>query len=238
MAKFCTNCGNKLKEGETCSCQKQVQASNSSIVSTFMDLIKGMFAKPVDTMSSFIGEGNFNNALIALGANAVSIAILVAILCKELYTTLYTSIFGFAGLSSDLLGGLDLAAEVEVPYVKIVLITVLAVAVVYAMIAGIAYLMSEKLFKSNTSFKKMITWVGITSVLLTVVVLVSAIFCLMSIKVGMIIFSAGAMLNTYYMYKGLSFACDTDENKLGYILMPAILVTTFVVSEILPKILF
>lgn len=234
MAKFCTNCGNKLKEGEVCECKKQTQSSNLALLSTFVELVKGMFVKPVDTMASFIDEENFNNALIALAANAVSVALLVAVLCKELFS----SIFGLMGLSSGLYGGLDFGATVEIPYFKIILITILVVAVIHVMTAGIAYLISEKIFKSNTSFKKMVTWVGITSVILTVVVLVSIIISLISVKVGMICLATGvgSMLN--YMYKGLSFACDTDENKLIYILMPAILITAFVVSYILPKILF
>jgi phage shock protein PspC (stress-responsive transcriptional regulator) len=142
------------------------------------------------------------------------------------------------GFSSSLYGGLGLTNQIDIPYVKIILISILTVMIVYAMIAFIAYLISEKVFKSETSYKKMITWLGVTSTLLTAVVLVAAIFSLMSVKVGLVIYAAGAMLNTYYMYKGLSFACNTDENKLGYILMPAILVTAFVVGYILPKILF
>jgi hypothetical protein len=234
MAKFCTNCGKKLKEGEVCDCKKQSQTSSSSIVSTFVDLVKGMFVNPVDTMSSFIEEANFNTALISLGVNAVAISIFIAILCKELMET----VLGLMGFSSSLYGGLGLTNQIDIPYVKIILISILTVMIVYAMIAFIAYLISEKVFKSETSYKKMITWLGVTSTLLTAVVLVAAIFSLMSVKVGLVIYAAGAMLNTYYMYKGLSFACNTDENKLGYILMPAILVTAFVVGYILPKILF
>ena len=48
---------------------------------------------------------------------------------------------------------------------------------------------------------------------------------------------AGSLLNTYYNYKGLEFACDTDRNKLGYILMPSVLVVSVVVGYLLPKIM-
>ena len=45
------------------------------------------------------------------------------------------------------------------------------------------------------------------------------------------------MLKTYYNYKGLEFACETDINKLGYVLMPSVLVVSIVVGYLLPKIM-
>jgi len=236
MAKFCTNCGKKLNDGEQCSCQQEVVA-NESIVTSLLNLVKGIFTEPVKTMKNFIDEDNFNTSLIALGISAVSVAVLVAVLCKELFVTLFGLVGMSSGISSSTLSMTGLMTQIEIPYVKIVIITLVTVIAVYAMIAGIAYVISAKIFKSETSYKKMITLLGSTAGLMTVLCLVTALCVFINLNVALVVYAAGAMLNTYYMYKGLSFACDTDENKLGYVLMPAVLITTLVVSYILPRVI-
>ena len=52
MAKFCTNCGKKLKDGEVCNCKK-VEISTkdfNSYMTSLLNVLKGMFVKPIDTL--------------------------------------------------------------------------------------------------------------------------------------------------------------------------------------------
>ncbi len=235
MAKFCTKCGKELVDGKPCNCSKNkvTEVTNEgTIVNQILNLIKGMFTAPVDTMKSFIQESNFNNALISIGISAVSAAIFICILCKEMFGALLDLIgvsdpFAFAGSSADL----------EIPYVKVALISILVVCAIYALMAAIAYLMSAKLFKNETSYKKMITWLGANAGLLTVVYLVATVCLLIHFQIALIVYAAGSILNLCYMYKGLQYACDTEENKLAYILMPTVLVTIFIIGFIVPKIM-
>lgn len=241
MAKFCTLCGKELKDGKECDCKKTtstVANNNQSVVNEILNLIKGMFTSPVDTMKSFINENNFNNALISIGVSAIAAAICVCLLLKELFPALL-GVMGMASGTSSL--GLysmgSLMDQIEIPYVKIALITIVVVIATEALIAAIAYLMSAKLFKSETSYKKMLTWLGANAGLLTVLYLITGICALIDFRLALLVYVMGSMLNTYYMYKGLNYACDTDENKLGYVLMPAVLITTLVIGYLLPKIM-
>ena len=234
MAKFCTKCGKELVDGKECSCQKNAKVEvtgGSSIVNDLINLVKGMFTAPVDTMKSFINESNFNNALIALGASAVAAAIMICVLCKEMIG----AILGLMDIPSSYLG--LMGANIEIPYAKIAIISIVVVCATYAAIAGIAYLISAKLFKSETSYKAMLTWLGANAGLMTVVYLVTAICIFISFKLALIVYAVGSLLNTCYMYKGLKFACDTDENKLAYVYVPSVLIAAFVVGFLASKIM-
>lgn len=236
MAKFCTKCGKELVDGKPCNCTENTNAvvtGGSSIVNDILNLVRGMFTAPVDTMKSFIQESNFNNALISIGINAVAAAIFICILCKEMIATL----LDIMGMSNPLSFYMSGSSNIEIPYVKIALISMIVVIAVHALIAGFAYLMSAKLFKNQTSYKIMITWLGANAGLLTIVYLVTAVCLLINFQLALLIYVAGSILNLCYMYKGLKFACDTDENKLAYILMPSLLVTVFVMVYIFPKIM-
>lgn len=236
MAKFCTKCGKELVDGKPCNCTENINTvvnTGSSVVNDVLNLVKGMFTVPVDTMKSFIQESNFNNALISIGINAVAVAIFICILCKEMIATL----FDIIGMSNPLSFYMSGSSNIEIPYVKIALISIIVAIVMQALIAGIAYLMSAKLFKNQTSYKTMITWLGANAGLSTIVYLVTAVCLLINFQIALAVFVAGSILSICYMYKGLKFACDTDENKLAYILMPALLITTFVLVYIVPKIM-
>ncbi len=234
MAKFCTKCGKELVEGQECSCQKNVKTvatGSSSIVTDLLNLVKGMFTAPVDTMKSFINESNFNNALIALGASAIAIAIMVCVLCKEMMGT----IMDLMGVASSYLGLVN--TNIEIPYAKIAIMSIIVAVATYALIAAIAYLISAKLFKNETSYKKMITWLGASASLMTVVYLVTAICIFINLKLALVVYLVGSLLYTCYTFKGLEYACDTDKNKLAYIYAPAMLLSAFIIGYIVPKIM-
>lgn len=45
MAKFCTNCGKKLKDGEICECKKvEINTKDfNSCMTSLLNVLKGMF---------------------------------------------------------------------------------------------------------------------------------------------------------------------------------------------------
>ena len=128
-------------------------------------------------------------------------------------------------------------AQIKIPYVKIFFIAFIVSIVMEALIALCSYLLSDKLFKGNTDIKKMITLFGFSSIIMSAATIVAAILSFINIYIALFVLAAGSMLKTYYNYKGLEFACETDINKLGYVLMPSVLVVSIVVGYLLPKIM-
>ena len=220
--KFCRNCGKSL-EGVPVS-------SAESMLRTFLEHAKGMFIKPVDTARQFIKEENYFTSLIYISFNVLILSLIVLILVKS-YTGIFAEIFGIGFYDS-------FYTSLELPYLRIFLITIMTGLITYASLAGFAYLISVYLFKSKTSFKKMCTWLGINSVFYTAVLIVVLVCALISMKFGLIIYLAVELLYTYNLFKNFEFSTDTDKNKLGYVLALTMLLTLLVVVLILPKVLF
>lgn len=228
MAKFCTNCGKKLEEGQTCECTKTVVASNGNLFNECLEIAKNFFKKPIDTLEENVDESKLTHAFIMLGVNGIAMGLFMMAIAKSLYSIMFA---GYGSLMSLA------AAQVKIPYVKIFFITFVVTIIVECLITLCSYLLSDKLFKGNTNIKKMITLFGFSSIIMSAATIVAAILSFINIYIALFVIAAGSMLKTYYNYKGLEFACDTDINKLGYILMPSVLVVSVVVGYLLPRIM-
>lgn len=243
MAKFCTKCGKPLENGKECSCTENTKTttveSNGTLVQECIEIIKNVLKKPIDTLEENIDEEKTNNAFVMVGLDALAIGLFVVVLVKEVFGELM-GVMGtlMGGNSYTSLMGLGSSYQVEIPYVKYFFIAVIFGAISMLAMAGIATLISNKLLNGNTSFKKMITLFGFSSIISTVSLLIATVCLFIDVRLSLVVYMAGASLNTYYSYKGLEYACETDRNKLGYILMPAALITTFVISYIIPNIIF
>ncbi|MBE6156707.1 MAG: zinc ribbon domain-containing protein [Firmicutes bacterium] len=224
--KFCRNCGKKLSE------VAEVKAFNnleSFLKNTWKD-IKGMFIKPVDTAERFIKDDNYVTSLIYLSANilVIALSILIAIKCTS-------GVFNsYLGLDYSYIDGFY--ETIKIPYFRIFLVTIMTCVIIYGLVAGVSYLVCNYLFKSNTSFKKMLTWVGINSLFNTIICLIVALGVLMSAKLGIFLYLVGSILYAYNLFKSLEYVTDTDKNKLGYVLTISIITTLLVVVVILPNI--
>ena len=81
MAKFCTKCGKKLEEGKTCSCTKEktteakvevVTTSNANeIINSLIEIAKGIFVKPIDTIRKYTDDNNMILGLILIAINSL-----------------------------------------------------------------------------------------------------------------------------------------------------------------------
>lgn len=242
MAKFCTKCGKPLENGKECTCSENTKVtveSNGTLIQECIEIVKSYLKQPIDTLEQNVDEEKTNNAFVMIALNAIAVGLFVIVLIKEVFGELIgvmESIMG--GNSYTSLMGLGSSYEIEIPYVKYFFIAVIFGVIATLAMAVIAYLISDKLLGGNTSFKKMITLFGFSSIISTASLLVATICLFIDVRLALIIYMAGSSLNTYYNYKGLEFACDTDKNQLGYVLMPAVLITTIVISYIIPKIMF
>lgn len=236
MAKFCTKCGKKLEEGQVCECEvkktSNVAPTNNDFVELlkeYVEVVKSFLKKPIDTLKDNTNESKFNLSLVSIGAFALSIGIFMLVLCKIIENAAINN-FGF------LLGyGFP---NVGVPYIKVFLISIVAAILFMTLLSAIAYFISEKLLKGKTSFKKMVTLFSFSSIISTISILVAAVCLFIDVRLALLVLVAGFSLNAYYNYKGLEFVTKTDINMLGYILMPAVMISTFIIGFIIPKILF
>ena len=183
MAKFCTKCGKPLVEGTTCNCGNSEtpvvetlnfeqpsmtdfqQANNmnqnmmgqqpqagmaqpskaNNLFNECLAIVTGFLKKPVTTVQENANENKFTHALIIAGVFAASVMAFVLVVLGDIYAALEKTMT---------MGGLVEAPELEVPYIKVGLITLIAVAGALALMALIAWLIMSKLFKVNTTYKK------------------------------------------------------------------------------------
>ena len=227
MAKYCTKCGKKL-DGKPCDCETQAQTSTPTSNFDFnhlLGVVKGMFTKPVDTLNQFIDDHNLSYGLILLGVNALIISLFCCLGMKELYAFITGSISSFLIQSS-----------MEIPYAEIFFKCLVFVIIGYAVITGIFYLMADKLFKAPTSYQKMITLFGATSILLSVTLLGSIVLMYVSTQLMMVWMCCGVLLQSVYTIQGLKMAIEIDENKLGYVYALVYAILLIITVFILPGI--
>lgn len=231
MAKFCTNCGKKLKEGETCNCKKvEISTKDAgSYVTSLLNILKGTFTKPVDTLKSFIDDNNFILALIILAIASITTAILSLVLVKQLFGSLVMLGGGMFGIGFS---------TIEIPYVKYFFITLFTSIVTYLLLAGLLYLVGVIILKGETTLKKIMTLIASSSAINIVGTILTILIMLISFKLAIIIFMISSLLYMFYLYQGMKFTFKIDENKLAYILTSALVVTNLVVIFVLPKLMY
>lgn len=211
MAKFCIHCGKKLEDGEVCNCQaSQSVATGGNIGTDILEVLKGMFARPIDTLKAYTNGKHFSLALILIGIFAFVTALFTCSLVKNSADALFGS-FGSASLYSIAM------TQVNVSYLK-VFFTALIVFIIFVFIyTGLFYLVNSIIFKGDKDYKKVFTMYGISSVVSSVALLASAIFMFVHITLGFIVLALGMLLNMVYTYKGIEFLGVKDENRHGYI---------------------
>lgn len=265
MAKFCTKCGKPLVEGTTCNCgnteQQPVvetlnfeqpsmkdfqQASNmnqtmmnqpqggmaqpskaKNILNDCLAVIKGFFKKPVTTIEANADDSKFTNALALAGVFAASVMAFVLVVLGDLYSTLEKTMT---------MGGLVEAPELEVPYIKVGLITFITVAGALALMALLAWLILAKLFKVNTTYKKVFGIYAVSSIISAAAALVATVCTFIDYRIAFIVLALGFALNTHYVSVTIKAAGQADENKLGYVVVIAQYVAIIVVAFLLYKI--
>ena len=228
MAKFCIHCGKKLKDGEVCDCMANVQVQTNDLGTNLIDVLKGMFMKPIDTIKSYTDEKHFNLALVLVGILSLSTALFMMSLIKNV-----------AEMATSSMGGLTLYAMTsvssQIPYLQVFfigLISVIAFAFIYT---GLLYLVNSVMFKGERSFKKVFTMYGVNSVVTSVTLLVTAIFMFINVFLGLLVLVLGSMLNMVYVYKGIERLGVKDKNKHGYIYLITTLfygIVLFIISLI------
>ncbi len=243
MAKFCTKCGKPLEDGKTCDCEftKKEESSKAGVVQTtsgvdinryinsYIDIVKGIFTKPVDTMKKYIEGEQYILGIIAIVLNSLISGIFLYCLCSEAMG-LIGSFMGYGSIFSGYAG--------DLPVMKIILYGLLFMVVGFFSTAGMIYVVANLILKDPIDIKKSISLVGVCSVFTTVTTIACLILTYISIKFMMIVLLVAGLFYLTYLYQAISESTKVDRNKLAYIFVPTVSIATFIVVYILPKILF
>lgn len=244
MAKFCTKCGKKLEEGKKCDCENKKEKGiekqeNTSTTSNFdikacfdsyVEILKNIFTKPVDTIKKFATENNFILGLIALLINSLVTGVLVYFIAKESIGAITAGM----GYSSLLFG----IGAFEIPFLKVVLYGTLFMVVHFLMTALMLFVIVNPILKDSLTFKKATSLVGVCSIFTTVTTLVAILLTFVSMQLSIYFILIAAVIYFTHLYQGIVEMTSIDKNKLAYVFTGIVAVSLFVVFYILPKILF
>ena len=230
MAKFCTKCGSPLEEGKQCKCEREKKEVKTVSGSNFVDLlkeylevVKSLVKKPIDTLKEKNDESNFNLALISIGVTSIILGFVMCFVVKNLVS-------GFSGF-------------VEIPYVKVFLVGFITMAAMISVMALIAYVIIDKLLKSETSIKKMFILFGLSSIVFAEVLIIAALLAVFEINATVIycVVAIGALLWFAYNLKGIEYYSKLNINMIGYTLAvtdaTTSLVMYYLVKNVIIKIL-
>lgn len=237
MAKFCTKCGKKLEENQVCDCCKdekvEVTSTNgfdfNAYLNNYVEMIKGIFTKPVDTLKKFSTSSNFIMGIIALVLNCIVSGILLYCASSQ-SVELISSYLGY--------GSLFTSSSIDIPFMETFLYGFVFLAVGFSVTALMIYVIANCILKDEIDIKKAFSLVGTCSVFTTVTTLASIILNYISMGLMVIVLVIAGIFYLTYLYQGISETTKIEKNKLAYVFVPSISVATFVVVYILPKILF
>ncbi|MCI9585456.1 MAG: YIP1 family protein [Bacilli bacterium] len=224
MAKYCTICGKKLKEKEVCDCKQNNKISSKEIINSLQETVKGIFVKPIDTIKNKCKEKNFIPSMILIGIMSIITGLFITALFKnsiELFNQINTlRMYTFSPLYLD------------VPYIKIFIITVIVTFALSFAYIGILYLVNTTIFKGRANYKTIYSLYGVTSIVVTASLVLATVLSFVNIGVSLIVLVLGVFLNLVYMYHGIKFIGPKDENKHAYIYLITNILYFIVVSII------
>ena len=235
MAKFCTKCGKKLEEGEVCNCSLSVSnttATASSIdvnqgFNDYINIIKGIFTRPSDTIKEYAKGDKFLLGIIALIINCLISGVFFYFFIDKAFGSAMGMFGGYGSLMSS--------SRMTLPFGKVFFMGLLFMVFWFAVCALVLYVIANPILKDKIDIKTSFALVGVCSIFTTLTTIVALIFTFMSIKIAFIILLLGAVFYLTYLYQGLSDITNINKNKLVYTFIPAVALATFVMVEIVPK---
>ncbi len=235
MAKFCTKCGAELKDGKCPKCKDNKEAtktvvatSNNEIVNNLLEVVKGTFVNPVETVKTYATEANFVLAIILMAICAASAGIYFYVFVDEFINTIAGLLGGFGSFMS-------IGSGYEVPFGDVFVRVFLYIAVYLTVVSGMLLLMNKVVYKEEVNFKEMVSVVGMTSVGMACAFLVGAVGLKINFTFGVVIWVAGMIFSTIVLTAGSMETLKLKKDKMVYSLLASISVGLFVILYVLPK---
>lgn len=241
MSKFCSKCGKELKTNEKCACEKKGESKKSTkkeevvvespvsnpMLQTCMDVMKGIFTKPIDTIKANAISDNFTFGMIMILINSMITGLFVFLLGKEVLELFNESMgmFRYGMAMEELEISFSLAIQVAIYMIVGFLCT-----------GGMFYLLAGPVLKTDIGWKKIFALIGICSVLTSITTLLVIVLMYMSLTLALIILVLAGILYLSHLYHGFMEISSIDSNRLGYVFVSTIAVASFFVLYIMPKI--
>ena len=244
MAKFCSRCGKKLEDGMVCDCAPVVtEVADTDIKESFLDclgVLKGIFTKPFDTIKKFVTENKFITGIILIAIAALLSGVYKIAVLKNLYSASSIDSISANDLVGMLSSALSGSALAEPSYLKEFFTTFALSLVEYALIAGVGYLLLAKLLKAKTSFKQVISAVGVS---LSVVIVAFALNSILAFIDGSFVANLRSyvtaftgILSTLILCTSVKHISKIDDNKL-FLSVASMSVVATIVIDILNNII-
>ena len=227
MAKFCTNCGKKLKEGEVCNCAKKNVSTNTSTtdingyLNKIWDVMQKMFKAPIDCVKEYTKEDNFIVSIILVIVSGISFGLFSLALIKNVYANVMDSM-GYG------LGSFMSMQTPEIPYFKCFLIVSLLSIGMYFLEALVLWLVCDKGFKVNIDYKKSLNVIAPISIYMTLASLLSIIGVYLAFWIVLILILVAGILRITTLTLSLKESVKVDQNKIGYAMIAILTIPTLV----------
>ena len=235
MAKFCTKCGKKLEEGEKCTCSQNVSTTTANagsvdfnqLFNDYVNIIKGIFTRPSDTIKEYAKGGKFLLGIIALVINCLVSGLFFYFFMDKAFGGLMGMFGGYGSLMSS--------SSVSLPFGRIFFMGLLFMVFWFAVCALVLFVIANPILKDKMDIKTSFALVGVCSIFTTLTTVVALILTFMSVKFALIVLLLGAVFYLTHLYQGLSDITNINKNKLVYTFVPAVALATFVMVELVPK---
>ena len=239
MAKFCTNCGKELVDGNCPKCGSKATNSGSQksfgkMLGEYWELVKKTLSKPVTILKENSSEDNFCIGLISMCVSGILAGLFICLLANKTLSALFGGLSGFS------------SSSVDIPYVKIFLVGFIFIAGMLAIQALIGYIVFDKMFKANTSIKKMFVLFGIATIVESLALAGCCVLTFLELSEGVMycmygLIAVASILSIVYVVKAIDDYAKIDSDKLGYALaivyVATAIATYFVANNVLPSIL-
>ena len=211
------------------------QSKANNLFNECLDIIKKFFKKPVNTIEENANENKMVHAIIMIALNALAAGLFVILLLKESIELVYALMLSSSGLGSY--GSLTDPTKIELPYFKYFIISALIVAATTAVIALLTWLIVNKIFKTQTNYKRMLTIYGFSSIISTIGLLLATVCVYIDVRVALGVLVVGQLLNQHYVSVTLPAACNNaDKNKLGYAVVISLVASIVIIGFIISKV--
>lgn len=209
------------------------QATNN-LFNECLNILKNFFKKPIDTIEANANENKMVHAIIMVVLNALTFGLFTVCLMKECIDIIYAYMLSASGLGSY--SSLVDTSAIEIPYFKCFLVVAIIIIVLVAVMTLVNYLIVNKIFKTQTNYKRMLTIYGFTSIISSIANLIGSICLFIDVRLGALLLVIGLLLNQHYISVTTPAACvNADKNKLGYSVVLSLVLTILVVGFILTK---
>lgn len=230
MAKFCTNCGKKLKEGEVCNCVKKTEETLptkidfNKYLNKAIEVISKMFTAPVDYIKKYTKEDNFVMSIILVIVSGIAVGLFTLALIKNIYTNVMDSMGLGAGF-----GSLVRMSNVEIPYFKCFLITTLLGIGMHFLEALVLWIVCEKGLKVKIDYKKALNVVAPISIYMTLASFFAILGIYLATWIAVTLFVIAGILKMTALTLSLKETVCLDQNKIGYVMSLILIIPTIVI---------